>query len=119
MLIKLNNTVKFVIDFVSRNLVWILGFLVPLYLIGFQAEYIKSLLLTVATIYLLTGIAGTILYAFTVVKFSRLIVEGENGKLDPTERYALMGLAGKIFQGVLISGSVIWAIIYLSQFSGF
>lgn len=113
----MSEKLKVVLDFVSRNITWIIGIIIPLYFLGFQGQFVNSLILVAGAIYFLTGIAGTILYVFTSIKFSKKLSEGENGKLDATERYAIIGLAGKIFQGVLVAGAVIWAIIYLSLFA--
>jgi hypothetical protein len=109
---------KKVVDFIGRNITWIAGLFLALYMIGFQKEYINALIQAGGVIFFLTGVSGVILYAFTSIKFSKKLAEGDNGKLDPTERYAIVGLAGKIFQGITIAGAALWAIFYLSQFSG-
>ncbi|GAB1371199.1 hypothetical protein MASR1M45_12610 [Candidatus Kapaibacterium sp.] len=109
---------KSILDFVSRNATWILGILIPLYFLGFQIQFVNTLALITAAICFLTGLSGIILYAFTNIKFGKHLAEGDDGKMNSVERHAVMDLAGKIFQGVLISGAVIWGIIYLSQFSG-
>ena len=118
----MENTVetklKAISDFIGRNVTWIAGLFLALYMIGFQKEYINALVQAGGVIFFLTGVSGVILYAFTSIKFSKKLAEGDNGKLDPTERYAIVGLAGKIFQGVIIGGAVLWAIFYLSQFAG-
>jgi len=110
--------IKDILQYAYKNVAWIVGVAVPLYILGFQKELVNSLLLVTTVICYLTGLSGLILYAFTTIKYTRYIAEGDNKKLDPTERYALVGLAGKIFMGVMTAGAVIWAIIYLSQFSG-
>jgi hypothetical protein len=113
--IKSNS--KSIIDFILRNSVWIAAVLISIYLLGLQSQYVKALILSAGFIYFLTGIAGTILFIYTKINFTKKLNEGENGKLDATERYAIVGLAGKIFQGVLIAGAIILGIIYLSMFA--
>lgn len=111
-------SIRDILEFAGKNFAWLLGASIPLYILGFQKELINSLLLVTTVICYLTGLSGLILYAFTTIKYTRYIAEGDNSKLDPTERYALVGLAGRIFMGVMTAGAVIWAIIYLSQFAG-
>jgi len=114
----MKEKIKTVIDFLGRNVTWLAGLFLALYMIGFQKEYINALIQAGGVIFFLTGVSGVILYAFTSIKFSKKLAEGDNGKLDPTERYAIVGLAGDIFKGVIIGGAVLWAIFYLSQFAG-
>ena len=113
----MEEKLKKVGDFLGRNLTWIAGVIIPVYLLGFQWQFINSLILVAGAIFFLTGLSGVILYAFTTIKFSKKLAEGDDGHLNSVERHAILELAGKIFQGVLTAGAVIWAIIYLSQFA--
>ncbi|MGB9772372.1 MAG: hypothetical protein ACPLX7_10430 [Candidatus Kapaibacteriota bacterium] len=80
-------------------------------------QYLATLVMAVGAEMLAIGLSEFALFAFTRVPFSRLLIEGENQKLDYSERINLLRVAGLIFIGVHFLIGVVVGGLYFAQFN--
>ena len=113
----MNKKLKAVIDFISRNTVWIiLGAIAYFFLKPGSAEIQTFLLIAFleSTALALSGIA---LYVYTRIPFTKFLLEGDDGKINSSEKGAVLNVLGYIFLGVHILVGLIVLGVYIAQFA--
>lgn len=102
-------------DFLIRNITWVLLILVGLYFLEPTTELLNKLTLLVVLEGLALGLSGVASYVYTKVKFTKVLIYGEDFKLNSVERHSLIDLLGKVFIGVHILVGVGFFILQLAE----
>ena len=109
--------IKSVVDFILRNAVWlIIGIVAVFFLRPGTAEIQTFLFIAVHEAIALT-LSGIALYTYTKIPFTKLIMEGDDNKINSVERYSMMVVLGQIFLGVHILVGLVVLGVYIAQFS--
>lgn len=105
---------KRAISFISRNALWIVGFLFTYSalkkIIGLT-DFIRFVVMMEAIAVILSMLA---LYAYTHFDYTKTLSAGEDKEFNSTERYAYQQVIGKVFLGV----HILVGICTLTMYSG-
>lgn len=113
----MEGKIKTAFDFVLRNLVWIATGLVGFLFLKPTAADIKTLFFVITLEAISVALSGLAVYAYTKVKFTNAIIEGDDGKMDSLERHSAIVVLGYIFIGVhLLVGLTVLG-VYIAQFT--
>jgi len=109
-------------DFILRHLVWLTlitaGILfLMFYFDKFFWEFIGTLLMCMIAEGVALLLSNLVLYAFTTIKFTKGVIEGEDKKISATERHGLLLVTGYIFLGVHFVVGIVIAGLYFAQFN--
>jgi len=113
----MNTKIKSAIDFVFRNAVWFITGIVAIFFLHPGAAEIQTFLFIVVLEAMALFLSGVALFVYTKIPFTKLIMEGDDKKLNSTERYSIMMVLGHIFLGVHILVGLVVLGVYIAQFS--
>lgn len=113
----MNIQVKSVVNFIFRNAVWlIIGIVAALFLRPGIAE-IRTFLSIAFLEAFAIALSGAALFAYTKINFTKLIIEGDDKKLNSVERHSAIVVLGYIFLAVHILVGLVVLGVYIAQFS--
>ena len=113
----MNNKIKTIIDFASRHAVWLITGLTALFFMKPGLAEIQTFLFIAFLEAFAIALSGLALFAYTKINFTKLIIEGEDKKMNSVERHSAMVVLGYIFLAVhLLVGLVVLG-VYIAQFS--
>lgn len=105
---------KRAVNFVSRNLLWVVGFLFTysaLEKIAGLTDFIRFVVMMEATAVILSML---VLYTYTHFDYTKTLSAGEDKEFDASERVAYQQVIGKVFLGV----HILVGICTLTMYSG-
>lgn len=109
-------------NFIARHLVWVLLITAGIIFLwifygAFFWQFVATMLMVIIAEGVAIALSGIALYAFTNVKFTKSLIEGDDEKVSVTERHGLLVTSGLIFLGVHFVVGIVMAGLYFAQFN--
>lgn len=113
----MNNKVKAIFKFIMRHAAWfVLGAVAVILLKPGTAE-LQTFFFIICLEAMAIALSGLALFAYTKIDFTRLIMEGDDNKMNSVERHSAMVVLGHIFLGVHILVGLVVLGVYIAQFA--
>lgn len=113
----MNYKIKSAIDFIIRNAVWLIIGTIAVFFLRPGIAEIKTFLFILTVEAIALSLSGIALFTYTKIPFTKLIMEGDDKKLNSVERHSVMVVLGYIFLGVHILVGLVVLGVYIAQFS--
>lgn len=113
----MDKKMKSVIDFILRNAVWLLIGIVAVFFLRPGTAEIQTFLFIATLEAMALCLSGIALFTYTKIPFTKLIMEGDDKKLNSVERHSIMVVLGYIFLGVHILVGLVVLGVYIAQFT--
>lgn len=113
----MNKYLKNGLYFIARNAVWLtIGGIAVFFLRPGFAE-LQTFLFIATLESMALALSGVALYVYTKIPFTKIIMEGDDSKMNSVERHSVMVVLGYIFLGVhLLVGLTVLG-VYIAQFA--
>lgn len=108
---------KNLLDWFSRNIIWLIITIIGLYLIGWENTFIITIIKLAVAEAIALSLSGVAVYSFTQVDFAQGLIDDKNEIKEPMEKISYAIVLGAIFIGVhSLVGTGLY--IYFGSLSG-